>query len=201
MKSPVLYLASQSPRRLTLLRQLGLEPQLLLPDADEDAEGLEAVLPHERPLDYVQRVTRLKWQAAAARRARRNWAVAPILCSDTTVAIGRQILGKPENSEHAQEMLMGLSGRRHEVFTAVALGRLRQPALLVSRSTVQFRVLSRAEVQRYVASGEPMGKAGAYAIQGPAQRWIQTLTGSYSGIMGLPLFETDQLLRRFRVIA
>ena len=201
MNHPSLYLASQSPRRLQLLGQLGVSPQLLLPDESEDAEALEASLPGERPQDYVIRVTQLKWMAASARRQRRGWVEAPILCSDTTVALRRIIMGKPGSEAEAIQMLMSLSGQTHEVLTAVAVGRLRRPTVMLSRSKVTFRKLSRAEVVRYVDSGEPMGKAGAYAIQGAAQRWITEIKGSYSGIMGLPLFETDQLLRRFRVIA
>jgi septum formation protein len=201
MKNPPLYLASQSPRRLQLLEQMGVHPQLLLPDESEDAEALEAPLSGEHPQDYVIRVTQLKWKAASARRQRRGWEEAPILCSDTTVTLRRVIMGKPVSENEAIQMLMSLSGQTHEVLTAVAVGRLRRPTVMLSRSKVTFRPLSRAEVVRYVESGEPMGKAGAYAIQGSAQRWISEIKGSYSGIMGLPLFETDQLLRRFRVIA
>lgn len=193
--SPWLYLASQSPRRRQLLDQLGVRHELLLPDPDEDAEALEAERPGESPEDYVQRVTLAKWEAAVARRARRaaqgGWPDAPVLCADTTVALGSDILGKPLDAEHAAEMLGRLSGRSHKVLTAVVVnGQLR-----LSVSHVQWRVLSPDEITRYVASGEPMGKAGAYAIQGRSGAWTQHLDGSYSGIMGLPLFETAELLK------
>jgi len=200
MTPPVLYLASQSPRRLALIRQLCIEPHLLLPDEHEDAEALELPLSREKPLHYVERVTLLKWQAARARLRQRAWPAAPILSSDTTVALDGDILGKPESRAEAVRMLKRLSGRRHEVLTSVVLGRAK-PQQLTSRSQVTFRPLSAKEIKAYVDSGEPMGKAGAYAIQGAAQRWISELRGSYSGVMGLPLFETDQLLHQVRLRA
>ena len=194
---PCLYLASQSPRRRQLLDQLGVHHVLLLPDADEDAEALEHERAGESPEDYVQRVTHAKWQAAVARLARRQareagaWPHAPILCADTTVALGDRILGKPADADDAARMLRSLSGRVHRVLTAVVVdGRLR-----LSTSYVRWRALEEAEVARYVASGEPMGKAGAYAIQGRSGAWTEHIDGSYSGIMGLPLFETAELLK------
>jgi septum formation protein len=189
-----LYLASQSPRRSQLLEQLGVRHGLLLPDAAEDAERLEAPVPGESPADYVVRVTGLKLDAALARRKRRGLPAAPVLCADTTVALGRRILGKPADAHEAADMLHRLSGRSHRVLTAVAVahGRRRQAALSVSR--VEFAPMSKAEIRAYVASGEPMGKAGAYAVQGRAAAFIRAIHGSYSGIMGLPLFETAQLL-------
>ncbi|MBS0466546.1 MAG: septum formation inhibitor Maf [Proteobacteria bacterium] len=195
-----IYLASQSPRRRQLLEQLGVRHELLLPDPHEDAEGLEAVLPGETPADYVQRVTALKLDAALARHARRALAVAPILCSDTTVALGNQIYGKPDDAQDAARMLAELSGREHEVLTAVALqaGERRLAALSVSR--VRFAAMTPAQIAAYVASGEPLGKAGAYAIQGPVAQYVENLNGSYTGIMGLPLFETAQLLRAAGVL-
>ena len=194
--SPPLYLASQSPRRRQLLGQIGAEPVLLLPDADEDAEALEAVLPGELPADYVQRVTALKLRAAMARHARRGLVPGVILTSDTTVALGRRILGKPADAAEAAATLRALSGRTHRVLTAVALqaGRRRLQALQVSR--VRFAVLPPAVIAAYVAGGEPFGKAGSYAIQSALAGWIDHIEGSHSGIMGLPLFETAQLLRR-----
>lgn len=190
-----IYLASQSPRRRQLLEQIGVRHELLLSGADEDAEGLEAVLPGEAPVDYVQRVTGLKLDAAVARHARRGLPPAPILCSDTTVALGRTILGKPEGAQDAARMLAELSGREHEVLTAVALqdGPRRSAALSVSR--VRFAAMTPAQIDAYVASGEPMGKAGAYGIQGRAAAHVEHMAGSYSGIMGLPLYETAGLLR------
>lgn len=190
-----IYLASQSPRRRQLLEQLGVRHELLLPDADEDAESLEAVLKNEAPAAYVQRVTGLKLDAAIARLKRRKLPPAPILCSDTTVAMGRVIYGKPDDAKDAARMLRELSGGTHRVLTAVAVqaGRRRLEAL--SDSKVSFDALTPAQIRSYVASGEPMGKAGAYAVQGRVAMHINRINGSYSGIMGLPLRETAQLLQ------
>jgi septum formation protein len=191
------YLASQSPRRRQLLEQLGVACELLLPDASEDAESLEQVHPGESPRSYVQRVTQLKLDAALARWRARGLPPAPVLCSDTTVALGRAILGKPDSPAHARAMLRQLSGQTHRVLTAVAVGTPRRRAQALSVSTVRFDVWSHGQIRRYVDSGEPMGKAGAYAIQGRASAYIADMRGSYSGIMGLPLFHTAQLLRPF----
>lgn len=193
-EAPWLYLASQSPRRRQLLEQWGLRCELLLPDPHEDAEGLEVVRPNEAPATYVRRVTRLKLEHAVARLQRCGLPAGPVLCADTTVALGRQILGKPESPDHAAQILRQLSGQKHQVLTAVALhhqGRMHQA---LSRSTVQFSALTEAQIAHYVASGEPMGKAGAYGIQGLAGLLIARISGSYTGIMGLPAFETAQLL-------
>ncbi|MBI3154846.1 MAG: septum formation inhibitor Maf [Burkholderiales bacterium] len=189
------YLASQSPRRLQLLAQIGVQPELLLPDDDEDAEALEAPRLGELPADYVVRVTRAKLRAAVARHARRGLAPGAILCADTTVALGRRILGKPADAAEAAATLRALSGRTHRVLTAVALrhGRRGRQALQVSH--VRFASLPAATIDAYVATGEPFGKAGAYAIQGALAGWIAHVDGSHSGIMGLPLYETAQLLR------
>lgn len=191
-----LYLASQSPRRRQLLAQIGVEPELLLPEPHEDAEALEAVLPGELPAAYVQRVTALKLRAAVARHARLGLPPGPILCADTTVALGRRILGKPADAADAAATLAALSGRTHRVLTAVALqaGRRRRQALQVSH--VRFAVLPPAVIAAYVAGGEPFGKAGSYAIQSALAGWIEHIDGSHSSIMGLPLFETAQLLRQ-----
>jgi len=193
--SEFIYLASQSPRRRQLLEQLGVRHELLLPDADEDAESLEAVLKNEAPTAYVQRVTGLKLDAAVARMKRRKLPPAPILCSDTTVAMGRVIYGKPDDARDAARMLGELSGGTHRVLTAVAVqaGRRRFEAL--SSSRVSFDELTPAEIRAYVANGEPMGKAGAYAVQGRVAMHISRINGSYSGIMGLPLRETALLLK------
>lgn len=194
MTDPV-YLASQSPRRSQLLDQLGVRHDLLLPDAGEDAEALEALQPGESPAHYVVRVTGLKLDAALARHKRHALPAGPVLCADTTVALGRRILGKPADAAQAVEMVQQLAGRSHRVLTAVAVanGHRRQSALNVSRVT--FAPLDAAAVRAYVASGEPIGKAGAYAVQGRAAAFIRVIHGSYSGIMGLPLFETAALLR------
>ncbi len=192
-----IYLASQSPRRRQLLEQLGVRHELLLPEADEDAEGIEAVLPGEAPATYVQRVTQLKLDAALARLKRRGLPAAPVLCSDTTVALGRTIYGKPADAADARRMLGELAGRSHRVLTAVAVGTARRRAQALSTSRVTFAPMSRQQIAAYAASGEPMGKAGAYAVQGRAAAFISHISGSYSGIMGLPMHETAQLLQAF----
>jgi septum formation protein len=179
------------------LDQLGVAHELLLPDADEDAEALEELQPGEAPLVYVQRVTLAKLMAALDRRQRRALPVAPILCADTTVALGDRIMGKPADGQQALEMLRALSGRSHHVHTAVALAdRIGGVHAAVSSSTVRFAEVPEADLKAYVDSGEPFGKAGAYAIQSRIAAWIPRMEGSYSGIMGLPLFETAQLLRQ-----
>ncbi len=194
-----IYLASQSPRRLQLLEQWGVRCELLLPDDEEDAESLEVVLPGEAPAAYVRRVTQLKLKASLERLRRRRLPLAPVLCADTTVALGRRILGKPADEADAMRTLAALSGRRHRVLTSVALGvpgiRTDRTLDALSVSWVTFSDMSPGDIRRYVATGEPMGKAGSYAIQGRAAAWISHISGSYSGIMGLPAFETAGLLR------
>lgn len=190
-----IYLASQSPRRSQLLTQLGIRHELLLPSAEEDAEALEVVLPNEAPKAYVQRVTQLKLEAALARLKQRHLPEAPVLCSDTTVALGRTIYGKPVDAQDAARMLRALSGHTHRVITGIALGVGNKQLLACSESRVTFASMSDQDIQAYVASGEPLGKAGAYAVQGAAAAFIARISGSYSGIMGLPLFETAQLLK------
>jgi septum formation protein len=182
-----------------LLDQLGVRHELLLPDPGEDAEALEAALPHELPADYVQRVTTLKLKAARLRLRRRGLADAPILCADTTVALGRRILGKPADAAEARAMLSALSGRSHRVLTAVALSAGPRTRSAMNVSHVRFAPLTPAVIDAYIASGEPFGKAGAYAIQSQLAGWVAHIDGSYSAIMGLPLFETAQLLRQARV--
>lgn len=198
--SDFIYLASQSPRRKQLLEQWGVRCELLLPDADEDVEALEVVKPGEAPAAYVQRVTALKLRASVDRLRRKGWPLAPVLCADTTVALGCRILGKPVDAAEARRMLSDLSGRRHRVLTAVAVERpaVRGPGrqwAALSTSQVEFDPWSGTDIRRYVEGGEPMGKAGAYAIQGAAALHIRHISGSYSGIMGLPAHETAQLLR------
>ena len=189
------YLASQSPRRRQLLEQLGVAYELLLPDAGEDAEALEIALKNEAPAAYVKRVTGLKLDAAVARLKRRKLPVAPILCSDTTVALGRKIYGKPEHTKDAERMLAELSGHTHRVLTAVAVQAWRKRFDALSTSKVSFEAMTTKQIKAYVASGEPMGKAGAYAVQGRAALHITRIDGSYSGIMGLPVRETALLLQ------
>lgn len=195
--SDFIYLASQSPRRSQLLEQLGVRHELLLPDPGEDAEAIEAVLRNEAPTAYVQRVTQRKLDAALARLERRRLPAAPVLCSDTTVAWGRRIFGKPADVSDAMRLLTELSGKTHRVLTAIAIGTAHRRVQALSESRVTFAAMSLDQIQAYVASGEPMGKAGAYAVQGRAAAFISHMNGSYSGIMGLPIFETAQLLRSF----
>ncbi len=201
-----IYLASQSPRRRQLLEQIGVRHELLLPRPDEDAEALEAERAGELPADYVERVTHAKLEAARARWRSSERIAAPILCADTTVALGRRILGKPRDATDAAATLRALSGTTHRVITAVALAWPLSPtratgwqiAHAVSTSRVHFAAMPDAAIDAYVASGEPFGKAGAYAIQSSIAAWIGHIEGSHSGIMGLPLYETAQLLRQAR---
>ncbi len=195
-----IYLASQSPRRAQLLELLGVKYELLLPGKEEDAEGIEVALKNEAPKAYVVRVTGLKLDAAVERMRLRGLPLRAVICSDTTVALGRAIYGKPENEADAMRMLTALSGKTHRVLTAVAVqsGKNRVHALSVSRVT--FAEMSQKQIKAYVASGEPMVKAGAYAIQGRAAAYVSHISGSYSGIMGLPMHETAQLLQQLKVI-
>lgn len=190
------YLASQSPRRRELLDQLGVRHVPLLAGPEEDAESLEATRAGEPPAVYVERVTRAKLRAAQRRLAARSLPPAPVLCADTTVALGRRILGKPVDAADALATLRRLSGRTHRVWTAVALASGRRVHFALQVSSVRFAVAPEAELARYVDGGEPFGKAGGYAIQSGAARWVERIVGSHSGIMGLPLYETAVLLRQ-----
>jgi len=194
-----IYLASMSPRRVQLLEQLGVSHRLLRAGPREDTEKLEEGRSGETPGDYVRRVALVKLIAARQRLAKRALPAAPILTADTVVALGRKVLGKPADEAEAAATLRLLAGRTHRVMTAVALSAGRESLLAVSESRVRFAPLSEATIARYIASGEPFGKAGAYAVQGRIAAWIEKIDGSYSGIMGLPLFETTQLLSRARV--
>lgn len=198
---PKFYLASQSPRRQTLLNQIDARFDVLLPDLTEDVEALETALPNEISTEYVQRVSYLKAQAAVVRRKQRQLESLPILSADTIVAINNRILGKPTDQQDAQQMLGSLSGTTHQVLTAICLfAPDNQYYAALSISEVRFRRLSAEDIQRYLDSGEAFGKAGAYAIQGPAAEFVEHIGGSYSGIMGLPLFETARLLRQFGLL-
>ncbi len=188
-----LYLASQSPRRFELLQQIGYAPLVLLPNpaVDETLMGAEPARP------YVIRLARAKAEAGEATRRARGLPSLPLLASDTTVTLDGYILGKPQSTAEASEWLCRLAGRTHRVLTAVCVirdGVLREA---VSESEVSFRALDEAEIAAYIASGEPLDKAGGYGIQGRAAAFISNLSGSYSGVMGLPLCETAQLLRQF----
>ncbi len=189
---PQIILASSSPRRSELLKQIGISHAIRLVDVDETP------IPGESPLAYVERVAAEKSAACLATFQ----LDLPVLSADTSVVCDNQIMGKPENMQHALEMLSRLSGRTHQVFSAVSLrGNRHEQA--VSISEVTFRQLSRDEISAYWRTGEPSGKAGAYAIQGLASIFIESITGSFSGVMGLPLFETAQLLAQqgIKVIA
>ncbi|MGL4577016.1 MAG: Maf family protein [Burkholderiaceae bacterium] len=189
-----IYLASQSPRRQELLRQLGVEFELLLADPQEDAEILEAALPGESPTAYVQRVTRAKAHAARERMRQRGLSARPILVADTTVALGRTILGKPHNAAENLAMLHKLSGKTHRVLTAIAVVSGRHVQSFLSVSRVTFCALNPRAAKAYAASGEGWDKAGGYAIQGKAGAFVMHISGSYSGIVGLPLAQTATLL-------
>lgn len=191
------YLASQSPRRRELLEQIGVAYQMLLPSPQEDSEAIEALRLGEAPDRYVRRVVHAKLDAARARRLARGLAAAPILCADTTVARGGQILGKPTDAQEAAHMLARLSGRTHRVLTAVALSHGRddrKTRCAISVSRVTFARLDPRDIDQYVARGDSLDKAGGYGIQGAAAAFIRKIEGSYSGIMGLPLFEVSRLL-------
>jgi septum formation protein len=199
MSLGLIYLASQSPRRAQLLAQIGITFELLIPDTNEDAEALEAVLPNELPAAYVQRVTALKAQAGLARMARRGLPVKPILAADTIVAKGACIYGKPQDAKAAFQTLTRLSGTTHHVLTAVSLATPARVETVLSNSRLRFARISKAQIQQYIQTEECFGKAGAYAIQGQAAQFVRDLQGSYSGVMGLPLFETAVLLKRFGI--
>jgi septum formation protein len=194
-----LYLASRSPRRRELLKQIGVAFELLLfREAGERGTDVdESVRPGESPDEYVRRVCRQKAATAWMRIEQRRLRRLAVLAADTAVCLGPDILGKPRDAAHAARMLGELSGREHRVLSAVTLQFGDRVELVVSESFVSFRELSPQEIARYVDTGEPMDKAGAYAIQGRAAAFIKELRGSYSGVMGLPLCETSQLLARF----
>ena len=204
-RRPTLYLASASPRRSELLQQIGVVFQPLLADEHEDVEALEAERPSEAPARYVRRVAGAKLDAALQRLRRRGLAPGAVLCADTTVALGARILGKPRDAAQARDMLAALAGTEHRVLSAVSLawpraeGWRRAEALNTSR--VRMAALAEPAIAAYVASGEPFGKAGAYAVQGRAAAFIQHISGSYSGVMGLPLFETAALLREAGILS
>ena len=195
-----IYLASQSPRRQELLKQIGVQFELLIAAPGEDTETLEESLPHEKARQYVERVTFAKSAIALARWQNSGKPWAPILCADTTVSLpsnpAGEILGKPTDAADAARILEMLSGKVHEVLTAVVLiiDPKTNPLCLVQVSEVEFAHLTTSQIDQYIQSGEPFGKAGAYGIQGLGGAFIPSIKGSYSGIMGLPIFEVNQLL-------
>lgn len=201
--SPFVYLASQSPRRAQLLDQLKIAHQRLHPIPGEDVEALESVQVGESPQDYVIRVTQAKLSAALQRWTYHAAVAAPILCADTTVALGATIFGKPDDADDARRILKQLRGQMHQVLTAVAVVHPQWPLQVQTRlsiSQVTMAPVGDEDIDAYIASGEPFGKAGAYAIQSQAAAWVQHIEGSYSGIMGLPLYETAELLRPYGLL-
>ena len=199
MIDPRIYLASRSPRRRELLTQIGVRFDLLLFRAAprEDEEVSETWLPGETPEAYVQRVARAKAVFGVGLIASRAIVVRPVLAADTTLDLDGEIIGKPRDEADAVSILTRLSGRSHRVLTAIAMARGERVEHRLSISEVRFRALSAEEIRRYVQSGEPMDKAGAYGIQGRAAMFIEHIHGSHSGIVGLPLCETALLLRDF----
>ena len=193
---PSVYLASKSPRRQELLRQIGVEfEELLLREANGRRRDIvETPRKDEAPLDYVKRVARTKASVAWHQMGRRGLPPKPVLAADTEVVVDGTVFGKPNDVDDALSMLERLSGRTHDVVTAVAARWNAQIVMAMSTSHVTFRALSREEIERYVATGEPFDKAGAYAVQGRAAIFISRIEGSYSGVMGLPLHETAEIL-------
>jgi septum formation protein len=192
-----IYLASKSPRRRELLKQVGVHFALLMVrEQSLRIDVDETPLPGEKPRDYVQRIVQLKADAAMRVVQARKLPPRPILTADTTVTFNDEIFGKPENVADATRILSILSGQTHEVLTALAVSFAHETHVALSVSHVTFATLSPAEIKRYIDTGEPMDKAGAYAIQGHAAKWIAELRGSYSGVMGLPLHETVVLLKK-----
>jgi len=203
LKPARIYLASQSPRRRELLKQIGINFELLLLRAGTDRllDVDETPLPDEAPEDFVRRICQEKAQAGYAALRHRNLPAYPVLAADTIVTLDGIIFGKPNNAEQATEMLRALSGREHQVYSGIAVAMDEHIELRVSISTVRFTELSDERIKQYLKSGEYSGKAGSYAIQGQAGAFVEHLSGSYSGVMGLPLYETVELLRHFEVQA
>jgi septum formation protein len=196
-----IYLASRSARRRDLLKQMGVSFEMLLlrEGGGRDADFDESALAGEMPRDYVVRVARLKAEAGWLRLEQRRLMRHPVLAADTTVALGNTILAKPTDREEAVAMLKQLSGTAHQVFTAVAVKYYDLLKEELSVTDVRLRALTDDEIRRYVATGDPMDKAGAYGIQGKASMFIESINGSYSGVVGLPMFETARLLSHFGI--
>jgi len=199
ISQPRIYLASRSPRRRELLKQIGIRFEMLLLRADScrAVDVDETPLVDELPEDYVQRICREKADIGYSVLKLRGLPPFPVLAADTTVTLDGEIFGKPENSEQAAEMLCKLSGKEHKVLSAVAVAMGEKVEVALSVSTVRFSTLSEERIRSYLLMHEYADKAGGYGIQGYAGAFIEQLSGSYSGVMGLPLFETVQLLQRF----
>jgi septum formation protein len=201
MSAPLLYLASKSPRRHALLRQLDIEfePLLLREAIGRTRDVVEEVLDAEPAAHYVERMARTKSQVGWQRMQNRKLAERPVLGADTEVVLDGEVFGKPRDADDAVRMIKRLCGRTHEVLSAVALRWQDQTEVEISVSKVTLRRLAAADIERYVATGEPMDKAGGYAIQGRAAAFVTRLEGSYSGVVGLPLAETAALLARIGI--
>ena len=199
IKQPRIYLASQSPRRRELLKQIGVNFEMLILRSDprRDVSVDETPEENENPSNYVQRICKLKAHAGWDALNFRNLPPFPVLAADTTVTIDDKIIGKPVNNDHAAEILHTLSGRQHQVLTAVALYFENRFEMRLSSTTVTFAKLDDARIHRYLLSNEAHDKAGAYGIQGYAGAFVERIEGSYTGVMGLPLFETVELLKNF----
>ena len=198
--TPRIYLASKSPRRRDLLRQIGVNFDVLTfraGERGEDADVDETPLPGEAVERYVERLALAKAQAGMRRVLWRKLLPHPVLAADTTLEVDGEIVGKPRDAAEAHAILERLSGRRHRVLTAVAMSDGERTRSRLSVSEVAFRSLGEHDIRRYIATGEPFDKAGAYGIQGHAAIFVEEIRGSYSGIMGLPLFETAALLDIF----
>ena len=187
----LVILASRSPRRVELLKQLGIDSMIMPADIDE------SVMVGEAPADYVQRVARQKVMAIA-KHLKSEYANLPVLAADTTVALDDEILGKPQNDADAFNMLKKLSGSKHAVHTAVAISYKGKVKVVLSSTMVEMMPLSNAIINAYLQSGEHHDKAGSYGIQGKAGAWIKHIEGSYTGVMGLPLYETALLLNTLK---
>jgi septum formation protein len=198
MSAPSIYLASKSSRREALLRQLGIDfaPLLMREAAGRERDVIEEVQDGEPPLHYVERIARTKALVGAQRMRKRELAPRPVLGADTEVVLDGVVFGKPRDAADATRMLLALSGRTHEVLTAIAICWNDEINAEISTSSVTFGDIARVDIDRYVATGESLGKAGAYAVQGRAAAFVRRIDGSYSGVMGLPLYETAALLAR-----
>ena len=201
MSNKRIYLASRSPRRRELLKQIGVSFELVLlrEDPRRGADVDETPLHDEPARNYALRIARTKAEVAAEQIMRRGLLAYPVLAADTTVVLDQEIIGKPADAEDAERILSRLAGREHRVLTAIAVATRDHVDTRVSDSAVEFRALTPDEIRRYVATGEALDKAGAYAVQGRAAAFVTRMSGSYSGIMGLPLAEAAELLQRFGV--
>lgn len=201
MAEKSIYLASRSPRRRELLKQVGVDFEMLLLRSDprRGVDVDETPLAGESPRDYAVRIARLKAEAGVRAVAMRGLRPKPVLGADTTVVLDEHIIGKPQDRDDAVRILAALAGRAHQVVSVVAMALRDQVEHRVSASTVWFRAISDEEIRRYADTGEPLDKAGAYGIQGRAAMFVTRIDGSYSGIMGLPLAETTELMQKFGI--